>query len=97
METNVDMSTIRICPSSSNSSSTSGSYYFSFLNKDNCFLEKLCPYVQHPEGSICASKVHDNQGKKARKIYNDLDDIDSDPNEDDEAFKVSYIFCRISN
>ena len=97
IETNVDMSTIRICPftsnSSSNSSSTSGSYYFSFVNKDNPFQEKLCPYVQHPEGSICTSKVHEDQVKTSRKLNNYLDDIDRDPNEDDEAVKVSYMFC----
>ena len=93
IEANVDMSTVRICPttsnSSSNPSSTSGSFYFSFVNKDNCFLEKLCPYVQHPEGLICKSKVHENQDKNARKMFNHLDDIDSDPNEDDDASKVS--------
>ena len=69
------MSTLRIFPFEAKS--TTGfnpdlgySYYFSFENKDNSFFDKLCPYLEHCEGSCCLGSKKISSQKNGATIFN---------------------------
>ena len=91
------MTSIRISRSASQSCSLSnlatGSYYFSFANKDNSFLENLCPYLTHSVGAVC---INPKQAKNISKISNGGNENDYEASDDDNPTKVSLSFILLN-